>query len=228
MTATLAAALAGLALVDSTSLGTLVVPLWFLLAPGRPRVRVLAGYLAVLASFYAVVGIALWSLARLGVTVASGWVDHPAVRVAQLVLGLALFAWSFRFDSRRGASSVARWRERVTTSGTGARPIVGLALVAGLSEVATMLPYLGAIGLLVSADVSPPTAAVTLAAYCLVMIAPAAAITGARLAVGRRLDGPLGRIDGYLSARADTVVGWVIGIVGFVLAASAANALVFA
>lgn len=225
MTATLAATLAGLALVDSTSLGTLVVPLWFLLAPGRPRVRVLAGYLAVLASFYAVVGIALWSLARLGVTVASGSLDHPAVRGAQLVLGLALFAWSFRFDSRRGTSSVARWRARVTTSGTGVRPVVGLALVAGLSEVATMLPYLGAIGLLVSADVSPPTAAVTLAAYCLVMVTPAAAITGARLAVGRRLDGPLGRVDRYLSARADTVVGWVIGIVGFVLTASAANAL---
>ncbi|AMY20903.1 MULTISPECIES: GAP family protein [Nocardiaceae] len=224
MTATLLAALAGLALVDSTSLGTLVVPLWFLLAPGRPRVGRLAGYLAVLASFYAVVGMALWSLARLGVTVASGWVDHPAVRGAQLVLGLALFAWSFRFDSRRGSNDVARWRERVTTSGAG---VVGLALVAGLSELATMLPYLGAIGLLVSAGVSAPTAAVTLVAYCLVMIAPAAAITGTRLAVGQRLDGPLTRIDRVLSARADTVVGWVVGIVGFVLAASAANALFF-
>ena len=36
MTTTLAVSLAVLALVDSTSFGTLLIPIWLLLTPGRP------------------------------------------------------------------------------------------------------------------------------------------------------------------------------------------------
>ncbi len=48
--------LGGLALLDSTSIGTLVVPVWMLLMPGRPQVRRLLTYLVVITTFYFVVG----------------------------------------------------------------------------------------------------------------------------------------------------------------------------
>ena len=39
-----------------------------------------------------------------------------------------------------------RWRDRAMAGESSARWLVGLALLAALAEVATMLPYLGALG----------------------------------------------------------------------------------
>ena len=63
MTAVALAGLAGLALVDSTSFGTLVLPLMMLLAP-QVRTRNLVVYLATIAAFYFAVGVALLAGAR--------------------------------------------------------------------------------------------------------------------------------------------------------------------
>ena len=140
--------LGGLALLDSTSIGTLVVPVWMLLMPGRPQVRRLLTYLVVITTFYFVVGVAVWTTARVGMPVVAPLLDTPAARVAQLILGIALFAWSFRFDSekRRTSGQADRthvWRERVLGSASSARSVVLLAIAAGTAELVTMLPLLG-------------------------------------------------------------------------------------
>ncbi|RYJ05279.1 MAG: hypothetical protein EON52_12390, partial [Actinomycetales bacterium] len=48
-----------LALVDSTSIGTLVVPIWLLLSPAGARVGRMAAYLGTVALFYLGVGLLL-------------------------------------------------------------------------------------------------------------------------------------------------------------------------
>jgi hypothetical protein len=53
------AALAVLALIDSTSFGTLLIPIWLMLSPGRLRPRRIVLYLAVIGAFYFVLGVAL-------------------------------------------------------------------------------------------------------------------------------------------------------------------------
>ena len=58
MTITIAAALAGLAVIDSTSIGTLVVPLWMLVHP-QLRARMVVLYLAVIGLFYWILGVGL-------------------------------------------------------------------------------------------------------------------------------------------------------------------------
>ena len=63
MTAAAVAGLAGLALVDSTSFGTLVLPLMMLLAP-QVRTRNVVVYLCTIAVFYFGVGVALLAGAR--------------------------------------------------------------------------------------------------------------------------------------------------------------------
>ncbi|MEU5675395.1 hypothetical protein ABZ749_34945, partial [Micromonospora sp. NPDC047753] len=59
MTPELLLSLAGLALIDSTSIGTLFIPVWLLLAPGPVNVRRILGYLATIAVFYLAVGLLL-------------------------------------------------------------------------------------------------------------------------------------------------------------------------
>ncbi|MGS2617245.1 hypothetical protein ACVCAH_22370 [Micromonospora sp. LZ34] len=52
-------ALAGLALVDSTSIGTLFIPVWLLLTPGPVNARRILTYLGTIAGFYFAVGLLL-------------------------------------------------------------------------------------------------------------------------------------------------------------------------
>src|SRR5699024_11553258 len=73
----LAASLAVLALVDSTSFGTLLIPIWFLLAPGRVRVGRVLVFLGTVAGFYFLVGIALVAGLRAIVGDLGGLLDSP-------------------------------------------------------------------------------------------------------------------------------------------------------
>jgi len=101
MTLGLMLALAALAVVDSTSFGTLGIPVYLLLSSDRSWVSRLLIYLATVAAFYFLVGVALTlglstAMERFGDVLRSG----PAYWV-QLVIGVGLFALSFRFDPKR-------------------------------------------------------------------------------------------------------------------------------
>ena len=137
MSARLIAALAGLALLDSTSIGTLFIPVWLLLSPGRVRAGRILAYLATIAVFYFVVGL----LIVLGANTVVDAIDDKVALWIQLVIGVGLFAVSFRFDSKRRkkTDTTQRWRDKVTSDGP-ITALLGVALLAGLIEVATMLP----------------------------------------------------------------------------------------
>ncbi|MEU4677159.1 GAP family protein [Micromonospora sp. NPDC023737] len=220
-------ALAGLALVDSTSIGTLFIPIWLLLAPGQVDVRRILAYLGTIAGFYLLVGLLLvWVGTRLAETL-SGALDQRPVLWAQLVLGIGLFAISFRYDGkrRRRSGGVLRWRDRATSGDSSARWLVGLALLAALAEVATMLPYLGAVSLLATADVSGPALVPVLAGYCLVMVLPAMLLLGTRVAFPARVEPLLARLNTWITEKSGSALGWVLGIAGFLLARDAAARL---
>ncbi|WP_280332499.1 GAP family protein, partial [Nocardia wallacei] len=114
---TLIAALVGLALVDSTSIGTLIVPVWLLLAPDRPPARRLLCYLAAIAVFYFALGLLLLTVAGAGLDRLGTLTRSPVLLVPQLLLGIALFAVSWRFDSKKRRARgepdrTAVWRAR--------------------------------------------------------------------------------------------------------------------
>ncbi|WP_030162506.1 GAP family protein [Glycomyces sp. NRRL B-16210] len=239
MDLTLAAALAALALIDSTSFGTLLIPIWLLLAPGRVRAGRMLVYLGVIAVFYFAVGMAIVLGASAFLTQITALLETDAARWTQLVLGLALLALSFRFDSKRrkeGGGRVARWRERalgveseaeaaggaVRTRKSSVAPLVGLALAAASLEVATMLPYLAAIGMVTAAGLGAAGTTATMAAYCLVMVLPALVLLAARLTARRAVEPVLVRINDWMTKHAASTTGWVIGILGFLLARDAA------
>ncbi|MET9226116.1 GAP family protein [Lentzea sp. NPDC003310] len=221
MTLGLVAALAGLALLDSTSIGTLFVPIWLMLTPGRLRLSRFGIYLGTITVFYFVVG----ALIVLG---ASQVVDHLDGKVAlwiQLVIGVVLFAVSFRFDSKK-KTNTGKWQARISANGSAAA-LAGIALLAGVVELATMLPYLGAIGMMSAADLRPAQVGLLLAGYCLVMIVPAVLLLGARLALRERVEPFLRRVSTWFAEKGASTTGWILGIAGFLVARDAVARLFF-
>lgn len=227
------AGLAGLALVDSTSFGTLLIPLWMLLAPRVRPGRVLL-FLATVVVFYYAVGVLL--LLGIDVAVAAaadlgGAVgDSRPVAIVQLVVGAALLLWSFPLEKRAKARSgpgprAQRWRAALQGDGVSPRTTVGIALVATVLEVATMLPYLAAMGLLSRTGVDRPVQLLVLVGYVLVMVLPALVLLVLRLAAARFVEPWLERADAWMSARTGTMMSWVVGIVGFFVAADALQRL---
>lgn len=270
--AALIGALAVLALVDSTSFGTLLIPVWLLMSPGRVRVGRMLLYLGSIAGFYAAVGLAILLGAGALSDTLTGLSSTRPFLIVQLVIGVGLFAWSFKLEPvggrkpadvtaagasggaavREGAAGTAggsaagaaggsgsaagaaggseparpgrlsRWRERVLSSESGSgRALAALAVGAGLVEVATMLPYLAALGLIGTQGPGWPASGIWVLGYCVVMIAPALVLTVARVFAGRLVARPLGRLDGWLTRNAASTTAWVVGIVGFLVARDA-------
>ncbi|WP_433388814.1 GAP family protein [Micromonospora sp. KLBMP9576] len=216
--------LAGLALVDSTSIGTLFIPIWLLLAPGRVDARRILVYLGTITVFYFAVGLLLaFGGSRLA-DLLGGAMDNRQVLWAQLVLGVGLFALSFRYDGKRSRRSggVLRWRDRATSGDSSARWLAGLALLAALAEVATMLPYLGAVGLLTTSGLGAVELVGLLAGYCLVMVLPAVLLLAARMALPRLVEPVLVRLNGWIERHSGGMLGWILAIAGFLLARDAA------
>lgn len=234
MTLAILAAFVGLALVDSTSFGTLVLPLMMLLSP-RVRTRNVVVHLATLGVFYFGVGVLLLLGAEAVVDAVGPLLESRVARVAQLVLGVALVVLSYVIDpkvvakrrTRRGLrpAEPSPWRRRALGADASLPVAVGVALVAGGVEVASMLPYLGAVGLIVASGASTGTQLGVLAGYVVVMILPALVLLAVRLAAGRRLEPRLARLEAWLTRRTSGASAWVVGIIGVLIGLDAVGAL---
>ncbi|OAV59948.1 GAP family protein [Enteractinococcus helveticum] len=248
--------LAGLALVDSLSFGTLAIPVWLLMAPGRLRVGRILVYLASICGFYFLVGLVLLFGARfVSSQVQIDW-SHPGMMLLGFVFGLGLLVLSFVMDppkswhkagpkektQNRGrmASRMIAWRQSMvqeTVTPSADHPsvmvkshyrskgknlnLMGLAATAGLLEVATMLPYLAAVGLLTA---SAPTlglgsvqSAGVLAGYCVVMVLPMLILLLGRVLFQKAVTPLLQRVDAWFAEKGQSTIAWAIGIVGVVL-----------
>lgn len=234
MTTQLALALGGLALVDATSVGTLVLPLLMLVQP-RVRVGRVLLYLVTIALFYVALGIALLVAADRVVALVAATEGNRAIDIVQLVVGVGLLAGSFWPDlptvKRRRAAELAdggrraSWRDRLL--GPAAKPgvVIGVALAAGLVEAASMLPYLGAVGMLSASAATEPVKVVALASYVVVMCLPALVLLALRLAAGPRVEGRLTRAAAWFDRRTGSALWWVMGVVGFLVASDAVSRL---
>lgn len=234
MTSQLAIALGGLALVDATSVGTLVLPL---LMMAQPQVRAgrLLLYLATIAIFYFALGLALLVAADQLIAMVAATEGNRAIDVLQLIVGVTLFAGSFwpelpAVKRRRNADTAsgrrrASWRERLLGPSAPPGVVIGVALAAGVVEAASMLPYLGAVGMLSASQASAPVQGAALAAYVVVMCLPALILLGLRVGFADRVAPTLERIEAWLTRHTGGAIWWVVGILGFFLAADAATRL---
>src|SRR5699024_1998103 len=119
----------------------------------------------------------------------------------------------------------ARWRPR------GLRPtvdrprppclrpalLIGLALLAGVVEAASMIPYLAAMGIIAEMGIGLGQGSLVLVAYCAVMIVPAALLCAVRAALGTRADRALDRAHEWAVKHTTSVFFWAVGIIGAIL-----------
>lgn len=227
------AGLAGLALLDSLSVGTLVIPVAMLLAPGFQARRLLV-YLGTLAGFYLCAGIVLLAGADAVVSAFRTVADTTALLWVQLAAGALMFGAAFfvgpgaitlgRRGQRAPEPAPARWERRLNAV-TSTPGIAGVALSAGLVEIATMAPYLGAIAMLTAAPVGVPAKGAALAAYVVLMCVPALALLGLRSSAGRRAEPALERFGAWLSRQAAAAFPWILGLLGWFVGGDAAGRL---
>ncbi|MGY2065834.1 GAP family protein [Blastococcus sp. SYSU DS0619] len=226
--------LAALALVDSTSVGTLVLPVWFLLAPGRVPVGRVLLFLGTVAGFYLALGIALVLGAGVVFEPVADAMDSTAGRVARLavgvvlvVLGLTIEPWTAAGKERKRAARAARGpgrlaRLRDAARGDGPRgTVVVLGVTAAGIEAASMVPYLAAIALLATSGLALAASVVVLAGYCLVMVLPALVLLAVRTALGDRLTPALARLEGWLTRNSGETLAWLLFLLGLYVAGSA-------
>ncbi|WP_392467615.1 GAP family protein [Arsenicicoccus cauae] len=226
MTLALLGPLVLLALIDATSFGTLMIPLWLMLAPGRIRATRVLVFLGTIATSYWVLGLLLSAGAVTVLDDLSSWLDTETGRLVRTVVGVGLIAIGILLPGNRrsrserergGGARVSRWRARamgVDASGWGTGALVGLALAAATVEAASMLPYLAAIGMLSTAPLSMAGRGVVLVGYCLLMIAPALVLLALRLGLGTRIEPALQRISAWMERQSGETVAWIIAIVG--------------
>jgi hypothetical protein len=244
MTLELAVQLGVLALIDSTSMGTLVIPVGLMLHSTRIAPRRLLLYLGTVAGFYLALGLVLVAGAsRFSARFVEsfdgtlGYVVGLTIGSVLLVLGVTLEPWTKegkkrRADRRaarraaRGPSRLERLRLRVFEDSTGRRSLVTLAVVAAVIETTSMLPYLGAMALITTADPSPLMIVGTLALYCLLMIAPALTLLVLRVRFHDRLRPLLDRVGAWVQRNSREATATILFLVGFFLTASSVGALV--
>ena len=89
---------------------------------------------------------------------------------------------------------------------------MAVAIAAGLVEVATMLPYIVAMTMLADAGVSTPFRVLALVGYCALMVAPAVVLLVQRFAA-------------WMERTGAENTAWILGIIGFLIARSAATEL---
>lgn len=228
MTVAVLGTLAVLALVDSTSFGTLLIPIWLMLAPGRLRPGRIVVFLATVAAFYLLLGLALVAGLDAFSEQLSDAFDTRPVQVVQLLVGVALLVAAFRLPGGKASGESGRftaWRERAVGEDGSTRGLMALAVTAAVIEAASMLPYLVAIGLIGAAELSWPATVLVLAGYCLVMVLPALVLLAARLKAATRVEPVLQRINGWMVRNGPENTAWIVGLVGFYVTATALSGL---
>lgn len=271
--------LALLALIDGLSIGTLLIPVFLLLHPGRVRAGRILLYLVTIATFYLLVGLLfLWGLVNL-VDVASDFLASTAGMIIRLVVGAALLitaivmptgdkkgptpspseitpptasaphvspwtglptvhdqnasarmappapATTVGVDAAPRTGRVTRWRDRLLDPRTRGTAVMAVAVAAGLVEVATMLPYIVGMTMLADAGIDTPLRVLSLVGYCVLMIVPAIVLLILRLVAAPLVQRPLERFAAWMERTGAENTAWIIGIIGFLIARSAATEL---
>ena len=232
-----------LALIDSTSFGTLLIPLWLMSAPGRPRPGRIVLFFGTIAVFYLLLGIALLLGASMLLETLRETGNSQSLRIAQLVVGIGFMALGVRMQpwtkagkelriarcaeklARTGPSLLMRMRGHATDASAPLCSVIVFALTAAAIEAASMIPYLAAIGLLTASELSLVGSSVVLFCYCLLMITPALLLLTARLSLHSYVSPILAKLEASLSRHSNEAIAWGMYLVGLYMVVDSLYAL---
>ena len=217
--------LVGLALLDSLSIGTLVIPLALIVMWRSVRVPALAAYLLTVAAVYFALGVAM----LLGFTGLSAYVERitntPVFPWITLILGAILAIYGiFGPDPVKPAPGELpkQLNKNIRTS---LPRMVILGLGASLTEAATMLPYIAAMGIISDWDTPMAGQLITIAAYCGVMVAPTVILAAIALVAGQKFFPRLEKAIPRLQYEAKVTLLWIAAIVGIYMVIHSVGAI---
>lgn len=216
--------LVGLALIDSLSMGTLVIPLVLIIKWQAMKAAHYTTYLTTIVCAYFMIGCALfmglgWAVATVSQVTATAW-----FRWILLALGVALLLFGVLTPNpkRRSVEEIVAARSEQVQSQrrkkAGLLSMVALALSAAVVETATMLPYLAALGIIQSQEIPFVAQLAVLALYCVVMVLPAILLGVAVKVLGNRVFERILGVLPRLEYEAKVTLLWIAAIVGFHIA----------
>ena len=212
--------LIGLALLDSMSLGTLVIPLVLVIARRRVDAAPLMVYFATVVSIYFALGVAIaLGFDLLSEVAASLWAS-TAAQWFKLVAGVGLLLFGVL-----APDPVKRSQARPAPRSLHPGAMIALGASASLTEAATMVPYLAANGIITAMDIGWPARLALLAGYCVVMILPALVLICGAAVLGDRVWPALNSLIPTLEKEAKITFLWIAGLVGLWMAAEGFAAL---
>ena len=217
MSIAIIATLIGLAILDASTLSTLLIPLWLLARPGAFEPRRLITYLTVTAVTYLLLGTAVLVLAHQLIdtylqTLQSPTADRLVIGLGVLVVIMGIIGvFRGRREAKPGPSVVTRLRDRALATNTSTAT---LALSAIVVEAATMWPYLVGISLIAANGPGLPLDIFWLAFYNLIMILPASILTWARTKYPEQTDMLLSKTKETMTGAGSTFTAWLAVIIG--------------
>lgn len=206
--------LIGLALLDSLSIGTLVIPLALILVWRSVHVPALTAYLVTVAGVYFALGVAM----LLGFTGLSSYLervtDTPVFPWITLALGavLAIFGIFSPNPVKPAPGELPKQLSKPFRTSLPRMIILGLG--ASLTEAATMLPYIAAMGIISDWDIPMAGKVVAIGSYCGVMIAPTVVLASIALVAGPKFFPRLEKAIPRLQYEAKVTLLWIAAIVG--------------
>ncbi|MDO4243287.1 MAG: GAP family protein [Actinomyces sp.] len=218
-------ALVGLALLDSTSLGTLVIPLGLVMWRRRVDLGTMSVYFLTVCTVYFALGTALLAGFDVFAEVVVPLTRTDTFRWLGLVLGAGLALFGILAPGPKKPDPADPGPAASRPAPTGLRATIALGLGAALTEAATMVPYIAATGIIAGMDTGQVGRLVVLAGYCLVMVLPAGLIIAVAALVGDRFFGCLNRLVPRLEYEAKVTLLWIAAIIGLQMAWSNAAAL---
>ncbi|AYY12767.1 GAP family protein [Actinobacteria bacterium YIM 96077] len=211
MTAEILLTVAGLALLDTLSPATIGVTIYLLLTADRRLAPLLFTYLGTVAAFYFTLGVALVLGLDVFLAAAGDALNTRTSFWIQAVIGAAMLIGSFLIPTKRAAPSPRTPRVHTLPA------MIGFGLTTGLLEAGMALPYLGAIGILISADVGAHQWLPVIAGYNLVMVLPPVLMYLAWNLLGARIRPRLQRWRDKIAGGTRETMAWILGIAGFLV-----------
>ena len=217
--------LVGLALLDSLSIGTLVIPLALIVMWRSVRVPALAAYLLTVAAVYFALGVAM----LLGFTGLSAYVERitntPVFPWITLILGAILAIYGIFGPDPVKPTPGELPKQLNKPIRTSLPKMIILGLGASLTEAATMLPYIAAMGIISDWDTPMAGQLVAIAAYCGVMVAPTVILAAIALVAGQKFFPRLEKAIPRLQYEAKVTLLWIAAIVGIYMVIHSVGAL---
>lgn len=213
-------ALSGLALLDSINPSALAMTLYLITAGARAG-KVLSYIAAVFVTYFASGLLLLLGLTSLLGTF-QGVFESTAAYGVQAVIGAAMLIYSFS-PNKPEAQEKEVETEAPRSQGFVAMFLLGVTVTA--AEFPTAFPYLGAIGILNSLELSFLGWLPLLLGYNLIFVAPPLLLFGAYRFLGERHRAWFERYEKRLKQEARETMLWIVGIVGFLLLADALGRL---